>query len=123
VAEAGRHELEKIEAALATLRSLFRDAPLHRTHPPLAAKEVAGIERRLGFSLPEGFRAYVQRIGDGGAGLHLHMHRGVQRIAEIDAEALAQAKRPFRAKNDGSWDGTFELGVPTGTHEYYLLVL
>lgn len=115
-------ELERIEAALAELRTLFPENRLHRTHPPLTASQVEAVETQLGFALPNGFRAYLQRIGDGGAGLHLYLHTGVARVASLEGEALAQAKRPFRAKQP-TWDGTFALGVPTGTHEYYVLVL
>lgn len=52
-------------------------------------------------------------------------------LASLTPEAIRRAQKPFPFTNNPTTklsidsepdDGTFQLGVPTGTHQYYCLV-
>lgn len=55
-------------------------------HPPLTEDEVAAIEARSGVALPEEYRGFVTRVGDGGAGPGFGLFRlsGALREARAD---------------------------------------
>ena len=138
-------EIDSIKKSLAELRELAHEAPeCWKTRPPLSEVAVRAIEKKLGFELPAGYRAFVREIGDGGAGLGAEIV--IRSLTKLTASDIARARKefPLRAKwyppepdstrpRRGSVvelpkgaspiDGTIPLGVPMGTHEYYQLVL
>ncbi|MBX3206163.1 MAG: SMI1/KNR4 family protein [Labilithrix sp.] len=121
--------------------------------PRRSEAEIRAVERTLGFALPVGYRAYLREIGDGGAGLHDEMKlRSITKlsskevvrakkafpleerwyspapdnVAFFERMGLYAKKRRFFVelpKGSEPTDGTLSLGVPLGTHEYYVLVL
>ncbi|OJY21637.1 MAG: hypothetical protein BGO98_02075 [Myxococcales bacterium 68-20] len=147
-------EIDSIKKSLADLRELAPEEPeCWKTRPPLTEVAVRAIEKKLGFALPPGHRAFVREIGDGGAGFGAEIT--IRSLAKLTASDIARARKEFplrekwfppdpdstrarreqglRAKNKRNAvelpkgaspiDGTIPLGVPTGTHEYYQLVL
>jgi hypothetical protein len=50
------------------LRSFGSDGRELLSRPPLTPGDLAAVETRLGVELPEEYRAFVTRVGDGGAG-------------------------------------------------------
>jgi len=75
IAEPLPDRLQRISAALAVIRgrpwrpSMFGvEEHQFRLGPPLAEEDVAAFERSHEVALPEGYRAFVTRIGHGGPG-------------------------------------------------------
>ena len=60
---------------------------IHPLHPPLAEDEVAAVEARLGVALPEEYRGFITRVGDGGAGPAYGMFRLSSALREAKADA------------------------------------
>lgn len=55
-------------------------------HPPLTEDEVAAIEARLGVALPEEYRGFITRVGDGGAGPAYGLFRLSTALREAKAD-------------------------------------
>lgn len=58
----------KLEQARAENRQPFGESHKLTLRPPLTEAQVAAIEGRIRAALPEEYRAFVTRLGDGGAG-------------------------------------------------------
>lgn len=133
---------------LETLASLKKKVGPRRTEA-----ELRDVEAALGFALPASYRTYVLEVGDGGPGLASEvkipsiLKLSAKTIARArkpfpltqewyspdpDTVRICKQFGRYEAKKalfvplpDGAepTDGTIPLGVPTGTHEYYVLVL
>lgn len=93
-----------------------------RLHPPIALDELAAIEARLGVALPEEYRGFIIRIGDGGAGPAYGMftldkalrETGVDRVPELLATPFCHVDcyNPYEDPVwNAFWDRVDEGGV------------
>jgi hypothetical protein len=55
-------------------------------HPPLTESEVAAMEARTGITLPEEYRGFITRVGDGGAGPAFGLFRLSSALRESKAD-------------------------------------
>jgi hypothetical protein len=152
-----RGDIARIRAGLATLRELDPDlrrfgAKSHRYQlaAPLDDDDLTEVERRYGARLPDGCRAFVTELGDGGAGPYWGLHSvaaGVGRLFDMfEDEPVLDADFPFDEdvdfarlvqppKDDAAWDAlqdryfvpaTYAGTLPIsdfGCGESYLLVV
>jgi SMI1 / KNR4 family (SUKH-1) len=93
-----------------------------RVNPPLSPEAVAAVEARLGVVLPEEYRAFITRIGDGGAGPAYGMFSLEQALRATEVhrvpDLLAQPFRHVEAYDpetdpewNAFWDRVDEGGV------------
>lgn len=91
-----------------------------RINAPLPADEMAAVEARLGVGLPEDYRAFLTRIGDGGAGpgygifpLAEALRRsGVDRVPELLALPFRHVDR-YEPEDDPEWNDFWD-GIADG---------
>jgi hypothetical protein len=102
----------QLEAIRARLRSkprvqrLTPGLPALTLGPPLPAGEIRAFESAYGVLLPEEYRAFVEKVGNGGLGppnLGMVPLGAVARGA--GAEALAGLRRPFPLTEYWVWEG------------------
>jgi SMI1 / KNR4 family (SUKH-1) len=80
--------------------------------PPLAEAEIRAFERRHGIELPEGFRRFLQVVGNGGDGPPTY---GLTRLGEVpdrlhpdferDWRELPHIAEPFPLTEAWGWEG------------------
>lgn len=95
-----------------------------RLRPPLAPDDVAAVEARLGVALPEDYRAFVTRVGDGGAGpaygvfpLADALHRsGVDRVPALLRLPYRHVER-YEPEEDDEWNAFWDRVAAGGVGE------
>lgn len=94
-------------ARQADLRPFGCEAHGLRLRPPLAPEAVAKVEARLGVDLPAEYRAFITRVGDGGAGPAYGLFPLETALARSDAGRVPDLLRtpfPHRAHYDPDRD-------------------
>jgi hypothetical protein len=89
-----------------------------RLRPPLAPDNAAAAEARLGVALPEDYRAFVTRVGDGGAGPAYGMfslddalrRSGVDRVPELLRLPFRHVER-YEPEEDEEWNAFWDRVV------------
>lgn len=66
--EAVQQVLTRLRAADPALKRFGAEGHGYRLNSPLVEAEAVAVEQRLGVALPAEYRAFVTRVGDGGAG-------------------------------------------------------
>lgn len=118
-------EVNGIRDRLATLRELDpklrtfgADRHRHQLAPPIDASRLAEIEAGFGAALPDGYRAFVSQLGDGGAGPYWGLHplaTGIERLFDMfDQDTLLAADFPF----DEDVDFGALVGMPADWKEH-----
>src|SRR4051812_16430180 len=86
-----------IRARLAALQALSPEKPhLYTVGAAWSEPELARFERTTKVVLPAGYRAYLEQIGDGGAGFLWHGHDTCGGLAALRALTPAERKRLSR---------------------------
>lgn len=92
------------------LLKLRAKAALHtkcRLDPPISLKEVEAMEARYGFRLPDAYREFITKVGNGGRlpPLHPQADTGPSRLLPFqDGPALQKASLDFPLSESWEWD-------------------
>lgn len=115
-----------------------------RLGPPLTEDAIAAVEVRCGCALPDGYRAFLRHVGNGGVGPPayglLPLGETPDNMSAAESQAWIESRRvlrPFPFTNPWVWedgdssdegtreqveDGTLHLGTD-GCAQYWLLVV
>lgn len=94
----------------ARLWKLRAKAALHtkcRLDPPISLKEVEAVEARYGFKLPDAYREFITKIGNGGTlpPLNPQADAGPSRLLPFqDSTALEKVRLDFPLSESWEWD-------------------
>lgn len=134
-------KIDKIIQELLLIDGLFRADWERNKH--ISKQDIQNFEKEIGTTLPQEYRQYVLKYGMGGPYLRDDLDCDIPTNLKLSDQEIAYAKKPFPyertsiqesngrqkqnikkvLKDADSYDGTLSLGVPTGTHVYFQLVL
>lgn len=79
-----RDKLRKIPGTDPHFREFGSESHRYRLNRPASESSISIFERRLGITLPEGYRLFVGKVAEGGAGPHYGLYRLKETLSQID---------------------------------------
>ena len=124
-----RELIRRLAAADASLRVFGADMHRYRLNPCLSEDDLAAFESVNGIALPEDYREFLRRVGNGGAGPFYGLRPLSADERELARpfpfEATANMSEPVE-RPEGEWDtrapGILELCHQGCTYYYWLVV-